>query len=78
MQDVPETVTMTQVQAAARALGLPLDALFAFRVDMSGVTAEVYLLDGDGRKVIHANDAVTLSLYAPIVHEGVPDAAAHG
>lgn len=72
MQGVPETITMAQVQAAARALGLPLDALFAFRVDMNGMTAEVYLLDSDGRKAVHANDAVTLSLYAPIVHEGVP------
>lgn len=77
MQGVPETVTMAQVQAAALALGLPLDALCAFRVDMAGVTAEVFLLDSDGRKVHHANDAVTLSLYAPIVAEGVPDATPH-
>lgn len=76
MQGVPETVTLAQIQAAARALGLPLDCLRSFSADLNSVTAEVFLIDADGRKVIHANDVVTVSLQAFVTHEGVPDAAA--
>lgn len=76
MQGVPETVTMAQIQAAARALGLPLDALRSYSASLREVTAEVYVLDADGHKIVHGNDVVKTTLHLSVVHEGVPDAAA--
>lgn len=76
MQGVPETVTLAQVQAAARALGLPLDTLYGFSATPHTVTAEVYLLDAEGHKIRHGNDVVTVVLHADVLPEGVPDAAA--
>lgn len=76
MQGVPETVNLAQVQAAARALGLSLDALHGFSANMREVTAEVYVLGADGRKIRHGNHIVSTTLHLPIVTEGVPDAAA--
>lgn len=76
MQGVPETVTIAQLQAAAAALGLPLGCLRSYSVSLREVSAEVYVLDADGRKIVHGNDCVTTTLHLSVVHEGVPDAAA--
>lgn len=66
MQGVPENVTMTQVRAAARALGLPIDSLIAFSANLHEVTAEVCLLDANGSKIAHNSRAVTATLHLSI------------
>lgn len=75
MQGVPEQITLSQIQAAARALGLPLECLRSFSADLHEVVADVYVLNADGNKIRHGNDMVSVCLTIPVNRE-VPDAAA--
>lgn len=67
MEGFPESIRHEQMVAACEALGLPPKQIGQLSLDVhDGLTALVYLVDQDGKRIHHAGDYVTTALRIPI------------
>ncbi|APD18534.1 hypothetical protein SEA_PICARD_2 [Streptomyces phage Picard] len=70
MTSLPTHITTDQRRTALRALGLPPALVQSVTVDQGdGVTASLYVLDREGRRIRHGDEVLTADVRIPAAEE---------
>lgn len=67
---IPTVITVDQRRALCRVLGLPAAQVYELHVHArEGVRASLYVLDREGRKMLHGEEPLTATVHIPLAEE---------
>lgn len=69
MTSIPTQITTDQRRAVCRALGLPAAQVLDLHVHREGVSAALFVLDREGRRITHGDEPLTSVVHIPIAEE---------
>ncbi|MGP3687380.1 hypothetical protein ACTVZO_22205 [Streptomyces sp. IBSNAI002] len=67
---IPTAITVDQRRAVCRVLGLPAAQVYDLHVHArEGVRASLFVLDREGRKMLHGEEPFTATVHIPLAEE---------